>query len=100
MPITHHAETESGAHYEFDERFLQVRRVAEPADTPEKRADGKWLRLMSIYPPYPVEGKSMTLIIESLSSLGPDDEGRENGGPFTTRYTTPVLKVWDEVSGE
>jgi len=78
--------TESGSVYEFSAGW--ARRVN---DSAEKRADGLWVRVLSMYPPTPVVGQSLLLMLEPLGRFGPDDSG--NTGPVTARTTTRVTAV-------
>lgn len=80
--------TETGSVYEFTGG--SVRRVN---DTAQKRADGSWVRLITMFPKTPEVGYSMVLVLESLSALGPDDDGRELHGGSTTRTTSRVTRV-------
>lgn len=76
--------TYSGSSYEF--RDGVVRRVNDGA---AKRADGEWVRVITMFPKTPEVGFCMTLVLESLAAHGPDDEGNE-GGAVTTRMTSVV----------
>lgn len=80
--------TESGAVYQID--GVRIRRVNEDH---EKRGDGEWLQLLTA--PTITVGGSMLLVIEPLSSFGPDDYGISIEAFATTRITTPVTKVVD-----
>lgn len=90
--MTTHFKTSSGAHYEVNEDQAIVRRLNADSDT-TKRADNKWIDLLDITP---IEvGKSVRIVMTSLSRFGPDDLGNENGGS-TVRVTTPVTEIWEE----
>lgn len=80
--------TESGAVYEFSGD--RVRRVNE---SHVKRADGDWVRLVTMFPKTPEVGSSMELVLDSLASYGPDDYGTRSPGATTTRVTTRVVEV-------
>jgi hypothetical protein len=81
--------TETGSTYEIDGD--KVRRVGEYWNA--KRADGEWVRLAGELPEV-VVGEPVTLILESLSAYGPDDDGVENSpSPVTFRKTSRVKSV-------
>jgi len=80
--------TESGAVYEFAEG--RVRRVNE---SHVKRADGDWVRLVTMFPKTPEVGVGMVLVLESLAEHGPDDYGTRVPDATTTRVTTRVTEV-------
>lgn len=79
-------ETESGARYWM--RGGKIRRLNPDH---EKRADGQWLKLVN--EPVIEVGRRATLLVEPLSSYGPDDYGNSGEAAFTQRITTPVVGV-------
>lgn len=82
--------TESGSIYEIDGDH--IRRINTEA---RKRADGEWIRLLE--EPVVWEGYPVRLVMESLSSHGPDDYGnRDSVEPMTIRTSTPVERIWGE----
>lgn len=80
--------TESGSAYEM--RGSKVQRVN--LDVP-LRADGEWVNLHN--DPEIVLGSSVVLMLESLSSYGPDSYGNEVDSLITTRITSPVSKIYE-----
>lgn len=80
--------TKSGAVYEFNGD--RVRRVN---TSHEKRADGKWVKLIQVIPKLPEVGQGMVLIMESLAGWGPDDAGTSAPSDVTTRTTTPIVDI-------
>lgn len=89
-----HFTTESDSHYEIRRTpwdYSEIRRMNADAT---KRADGEWVRLIGHTAI--VEGASVALYIASLAEYGADDVGtpREEAESFTTRMTTPVVKIW------
>lgn len=80
--------TESGSMYEIDGDH--VRRVNEGYG---KRADGEWIRLLE--EPVVWEGYPARLVMESLSSYGPDDYDNTEPSNMTVRTTTPVERIWE-----
>jgi hypothetical protein len=80
--------TATGSTYEIDGD--KVRRVG--AEDNGKRADGEWVQLLNT--PEIEVGRSALLILECLSSYGPDDEGNlEPDSPVTFRRTSAVVSV-------
>lgn len=88
--MTLHFRTTSGAHYETDGD--RIRRHNTDSDT-VKRADGEWVKLITLVPQPLKVGVRAFMIMEPLAAYGPDDHGN-SGGP-TTRTTTPVIEVWE-----
>lgn len=82
--------TESGARYEF--RPGEVRRLNPSA---EKRGDGEWQRLRTMFPNTPTVGAPMVLVIDSLAGYGTDDYGTptDEASDTTTRHTTRVVSI-------
>lgn len=82
--------TDSGARYEF--RPGQVRRL-NPSH--EKRGDGEWQNLRTMFPKMPALGHPMVLVMDSLAAFGQDDYGTpaELASDVTTRRTTPVRLI-------
>lgn len=79
--------TLSGSHYEIQDD--RIRRVNENY---EKRADGRWLRLLD--EPLIDVGWPVVLKLEPLSEIGPDDFGDEaEASPHTIRITSAVTEV-------
>ena len=83
-------ETMSGARYWIKGGMLKR---LNPND--EKRGDGEWLKLIN--EPAIEVGRRAILLVEPLSSYGPDDFGNTEEAAFTQRITTPVIGV--EVRG-
>jgi hypothetical protein len=82
--------TESGAVYEID--GSRVRRV-NPSH--EKRGDGDWQQLRTMFPKTPMLGYPMVLVMDTLRRYGGDDHGTPDdlADDVTTRRTTPVRLI-------
>lgn len=89
--------TDSGAIYKIGKKFQRDYVIRENPNH-EKRGDGEYQVLISVYPNPPEVGKRMVLEMESLIRYGSDDEGTapEDAAPTTTRTTTIVRSI-DEV---
>lgn len=86
-------ETASGSQYEIRDNPREMRRV-NPGN--EKRADGGWVPIHAMFPTSPEVGFRVLFVLESLSNLGPDDNGNVEPEGYTYRRTTPVIRVWEE----
>jgi len=71
--------TESGAIYEFTDRFTSFRRTSTDAPL---RKDGEWLKCEIVEP---VVGEDMHLCIHGIVAAP----------GFTYRRTTPVVAIWE-----
>lgn len=92
-------ETASHAVYHVDHVNGLIRRLPAggiPIPTPNKRGDGEWLRYHALFPHIPTVGVNQTIVLDSLASLGPDDQGTpaEEVSQYTTRTTTAVIETW------
>lgn len=82
--------TVSGSEYEIKDGFV---RRSNPSY--EKRADGKWLRLINSHVQV---GEPAYLVVESLRGYGGDDYGTpdDQADDVTTRTTSTVTEVYDD----
>lgn len=85
--------TVSGAVYEFRRTPFDYQEVRRVNESDVKRADGEWVRLVSMWPLFPEEGVSMLLEVESLAKYGPDDYGTTHPDLTSQRETTRVVTV-------
>ena len=81
--------TESGSEYEIRDGMVRRTNTGQA-----KRRDGDWLVLKGLYPPEPVVGVRMVMLLESLAAFGPDDFGTMVPDSVTTRTTSVVTRVW------
>lgn len=89
-------ETASSSQYEVRETPSREMRRVNPSSG--KRADGDWVRVHAMFPTKPEVGFRVLFVLESLSNLGPDDNGNVEPEGYTYRRTTPVTRVREDAS--